>query len=126
MNHVESAGSNPVAGGGIACVDVRDQRCRAAMLGPGEGTFVMFGQHGVDHEAGIAIARCEQDDVMPACGQAVCQIPAVRFHPAHERLRNPLTDMRKQCDPHAATLVEGSVVVAARASSMRMTVVVLA
>ena len=120
MDDVEPARRDPLARRAIAVVEMRDQRRRPAMLCPGKGLLVMPVEHRIDREARIAVARREQHDVVAARDQPLGQIPAVRFHAPHERLRDPLADMGEQRDPHAAT---GSAV---RASRMRMMLAVLA
>ena len=50
----------------------------------------MLRQNPVDREARIAVARSEEHDVVPAILQSGGEMPAVRFHPARERLGDPL------------------------------------
>lgn len=83
----------------------------------------MLGEHGIDRKARIAVARGEQDDVVPAILQPGGEVPAMRLHAACERLRDTLADMREDGDPHAAT---ASGARAAAASSSRRTRAVLA
>ena len=88
-------------------VQIVVQHPRLDILAPRIAAVVMFGQDRVDAERRIAVARGEQRHVMPARHQPLHQRPGMRLHPAHERLRDRVPDMRDDGDPHHSAAMAG-------------------
>ena len=117
MQNIESAGRDAIAGRIVGFIEMGDQQRGAAMLGPGEQPVVVFGHHGIDLEPGVAVPAGKEHDIVASCGEPARQEPAVSLHAAPEGLRDRLSHMGEQSDPHVRT---GSA--CRRRSSSRMTV----
>ncbi len=117
MEHLEVPGGDPVAGGGVAVVEMDLQARIAPVLQAGMAPLVMDRDHGIQGEAHIAVARGEQRDRMAAGHEAVREGPGVGFEAAREGRGDRVAQMGEERDPHAVTGAGSP----ARASMARMT-----
>ncbi len=103
MEHIEAPGSDPVAGGSVAVVEMSLQARIAPVLQAGMAPLVMDRDHRIQGEARVAVAGGEQGDAVAPGGETVREAPRIGFEAPREGRGDRMAEMGKERDPHAVT-----------------------